>query len=88
MFWQCSNNFYFKENIKEPYILAKVVKEDNLSVLIVNLYAGNEGYSLMLRKKDGSEVETVKLPYEVSGNIIMLLIVILFDLIIKKNHYT
>lgn len=35
-------------------------------MLIVNLYAGNDGYSLMLKKKDNTEVETVKLPYEVS----------------------
>lgn len=47
-------------------ILQKVVKEDELEVLIVNLYPGNDGYSLMLKKKkDGMEVETVKLPYEV-----------------------
>lgn len=57
---------FFKEATKESYILAKIVKEDNLSVLIVNLYPGNEGYSLMLKRKDGSEVETVRLPYEVS----------------------
>lgn len=52
------------ESTKESYLLAKIVKEDNLSVLIVNLYAGNDGYSLMLKKKDNTEVETVKLPYE------------------------
>ena len=46
-------------------ILQKVVKEDELEVLIVNLYPGNDGYSLMLKKRDGSEVETIKLPYEV-----------------------
>lgn len=51
--------------MKETALLAKVVKEDKLTCLIVNLYPGSEGYSLMLPKADGSEVETVKLPYDV-----------------------
>ena len=46
-------------------LLQKIVKEDDLDVLIVNLYPGSDGYSLMLKKKDGSDVETYKLPYEV-----------------------
>ena len=51
--------------MKETALLAKIVKEDKLTCLIVNLYPGSEGYSLMLPKADGSEVETVKLPYDV-----------------------
>ena len=30
------------------------------------MYPGNEGYSLMLRGRNGEESETVRLPYEVS----------------------
>lgn len=46
-------------------LLQKIVEDDDLDVLIVNLYPGSDGYSLMLKKKDGSDVETYKLPYEV-----------------------
>ena len=46
-------------------LLQKIVKDDDLGVLIVNLYPGSDGYSLMLKKKDGSDVETYRLPYEV-----------------------
>ncbi|XP_047124249.1 transcription factor SPT20 homolog isoform X2 [Hydra vulgaris] len=53
-----------KGTVKQSYLLEKLVKEDCLSVLIVNLYPGNDGYSLMLKKKDGNEIETVHLPYE------------------------
>ena len=54
-----------QDTMKESYLLEKIVKEDSLSRLIVNLYPGNEGYTLMLCKVDGTEVETVRLPYEV-----------------------
>ncbi|EDO44494.1 predicted protein, partial [Nematostella vectensis] len=46
------------------HLLEKVVLQDNLSTLVVNLYPNNEGYSLMLKGKNGSESETIKLPYE------------------------
>ena len=51
--------------MKESWLLEKIVKEDDLDSLIVNLYPGNEGYSLMLHDKSGREVETIRLPYEV-----------------------
>ena len=54
-----------KTSIKESYLLEKIIKEDGLNTLIVNLYPGHEGYSLMLNDNIGKEVETVKLPYEV-----------------------
>ncbi|XP_064126308.1 transcription factor SPT20 homolog isoform X22 [Loxodonta africana] len=38
--------------------------QETLSCLVVNLYPGNEGYSLMLRGKNGSDSETIRLPYE------------------------
>jgi len=50
--------------VKESHLLEKIVKEDGLNTLIVNLYPGSEGYSLMLCDPYGKEVETVKLPYE------------------------
>ncbi|XP_015769745.1 PREDICTED: transcription factor SPT20 homolog [Acropora digitifera] len=46
-------------------LLEKIVLQDNLSTLVVNLYPRNEGYSLMLKGKNGIDSETVKLPYEV-----------------------
>lgn len=35
-------------------LLEKLVSQDSVSCLVVNLYPGNEGYSLMLRGKNGS----------------------------------
>ncbi|XP_032069160.1 transcription factor SPT20 homolog isoform X1 [Thamnophis elegans] len=65
---------YLEECDKEPEIkqklrrnvnlLEKLVMQETLSCLVVNLYPGNEGYSLMLRGKNGSDSETIRLPYE------------------------
>ncbi|KAJ7316148.1 hypothetical protein JRQ81_002310 [Phrynocephalus forsythii] len=65
---------YLEECDKEPEIkqklrrnvnlLEKLVMQETLSCLVVNLYPGNEGYSLMLRGKNGSDSETLRLPYE------------------------
>ncbi|XP_053227938.1 transcription factor SPT20 homolog isoform X10 [Podarcis raffonei] len=64
---------YLEECDKEPEIkklrrnvnlLEKLVLQETLSCLVVNLYPGNEGYSLMLRGKNGSDSETIRLPYE------------------------
>ncbi|XP_053564404.1 transcription factor SPT20 homolog isoform X1 [Bombina bombina] len=66
-------DLYIEECEKEPEIkklrrnvnlLEKLVMQETLSCLVVNLYPGNEGYSLMLRGKNGSDSETIKLPYE------------------------
>lgn len=35
-------------------LLEKLVMQETVSCLVVNLYPGNEGYSLMLRGKNGS----------------------------------
>lgn len=35
-------------------LLEKVVLQDNLSTLVVNLYPNHEGYSLMLKGKNGT----------------------------------
>ncbi|ELT94045.1 hypothetical protein CAPTEDRAFT_173432 [Capitella teleta] len=48
------------------YLLDKLVKKERMNTLVVNLYPGNEGFSLMLRGKGGSESETIRLPYEES----------------------
>ena len=64
---------YIEECEKEPEVkklrrnvnlLEKLVMQETLSCLVVNLYPGNEGYSLMLRGKNGSDSETIRLPYE------------------------
>ncbi|XP_058268002.1 transcription factor SPT20 homolog isoform X3 [Hemibagrus wyckioides] len=64
---------YMEECEKEPELknfrrnvnlLEKLVSQESLSCLVVNLYPGNEGYSLMLRGKNGSDSETIRLPYE------------------------
>ncbi|XP_034034168.1 transcription factor SPT20 homolog isoform X2 [Thalassophryne amazonica] len=64
---------YIEECEKEPELknlrrnvnlLEKLVSQESISCLVVNLYPGNEGYSLMLRGKNGSDSETIRLPYE------------------------
>ncbi|XP_049709122.1 transcription factor SPT20 homolog isoform X6 [Elephas maximus indicus] len=65
-------DLYIEECEKEPEqklrrnvnLLEKLVMQETLSCLVVNLYPGNEGYSLMLRGKNGSDSETIRLPYE------------------------
>lgn len=53
-------DLYIEECEKEPEVkklrrnvnlLEKLVMQETLSCLVVNLYPGNEGYSLMLREK-------------------------------------
>ncbi|XP_018409786.1 PREDICTED: transcription factor SPT20 homolog isoform X2 [Nanorana parkeri] len=66
-------DLYIEECEKEPEVkkvrrnvnlLEKLVMQETLSCLVINLYPGNEGYSLMLRGKNGSDSETIRLPYE------------------------
>ncbi|XP_006885140.1 PREDICTED: transcription factor SPT20 homolog [Elephantulus edwardii] len=45
-------------------LLEKLVAREKLACLVVTLYPGNEGYSLMLRGENGSESKTIQLPYE------------------------
>uniref|UniRef100_A0A2K6JSE7 SPT20 homolog, SAGA complex component n=1 Tax=Rhinopithecus bieti TaxID=61621 RepID=A0A2K6JSE7_RHIBE len=56
---ECEKNL--RRNVN---LLEKLVMQETLSCLVVNLYPGNEGYSLMLRGKNGSDSETIRLPYE------------------------
>ncbi|KAK8736411.1 hypothetical protein OTU49_004987 [Cherax quadricarinatus] len=64
---------YAEEAIKTPRLksislthklLEKLVKRENLNCLVVNLYRGNEGYSLAIKISSGLETETVRLSYE------------------------
>ncbi|XP_044945136.1 transcription factor SPT20 homolog [Mustela putorius furo] len=45
-------------------LLEKLVRRESLPCLVVNLYPGKEGYSLMLEEKHGVCSETIRLPYE------------------------
>ncbi|XP_071512471.1 transcription factor SPT20 homolog isoform X2 [Panulirus ornatus] len=45
-------------------LLEKLVKRESLNCLIVNLYRGNEGYSLAIKMSSGLETETIRLSYE------------------------
>ncbi|XP_076065964.1 uncharacterized protein LOC143039600 isoform X2 [Oratosquilla oratoria] len=45
-------------------LLEKMVKKEGQNCLIVNLYRGNEGYSLAVKMSSGLETETIKLSYE------------------------
>nr|XP_045361465.1 transcription factor SPT20 homolog [Camelus bactrianus] len=67
-------DIYVEECEKEPAIpeelrsnvnlLEKLVRRESLPCLVVNLYPGKEGYSLMLKGKNGSFSESIRLPYE------------------------
>lgn len=47
--------FVFLKNFRRNVnLLEKLVSQESVSCLVVNLYPGNEGYSLMLRGKNGS----------------------------------
>lgn len=49
-----SITFFFQRFCHGVNLLEKVVLQDNLSTLVVNLYTNNEGYSLMLKGKNGT----------------------------------
>nr|XP_027222743.1 transcription factor SPT20 homolog isoform X2 [Penaeus vannamei] len=64
---------YAEEAVKTPKLksislthklLEKLVKRESLNCLVVNLYRGNEGYSLAIKMSSGLETETVRLSYE------------------------
>ncbi|TEA24415.1 hypothetical protein DBR06_SOUSAS31810005 [Sousa chinensis] len=67
-------DIYVEECEKEPGVteelrsnvnlLEKLLRRKSLPCLVVNLYPGNEGYSLMLKGENGSSAETIRLPYE------------------------
>ncbi|KAF0875938.1 SP20H factor, partial [Crocuta crocuta] len=67
-------DLYVEECGKEPEaaeelrsnvnLLEKLVRRESLPCLVVNLYPGKEGYSLMLEGGRGSYSETIRLPYK------------------------
>ncbi|KAF3705771.1 Transcription factor SPT20 -like protein [Channa argus] len=61
---ECEKEPELKNLRRNVNLLEKLVSKESVSCLVVNLYPGNEGYSLMLRGKNGSDSETIRLPYE------------------------
>ncbi|XP_016338590.1 transcription factor SPT20 homolog [Sinocyclocheilus anshuiensis] len=61
---QCEKEPELKKLRRNVNLLEKLVSQESVSCLVVNLYPGNEGYSLMLRGKNGSDSETIRLRYE------------------------
>ncbi|XP_033270983.2 transcription factor SPT20 homolog [Orcinus orca] len=67
-------DIYVEECEKEPEVteeltsnvnlLEKLLRRESLPCLVVNLYPGKEGYSLMLKGENGSSSEIMRLPYE------------------------
>eukprot|EP00063_Salmo_salar_P048778 XP_014023613.1 PREDICTED: transcription factor SPT20 homolog isoform X3 [Salmo salar] len=61
---ECDKEPELKKLRRNVNLLEKLVSQDSVSCLVVNLYPGNQGFSLMLRGKNGSDSETIRLPYE------------------------
>ncbi|KAB0342970.1 hypothetical protein FD754_019896 [Muntiacus muntjak] len=67
-------DIYVEESEKEPEVaeelrsnvnlLEKLLKRESLPCLVVNLYPGKQGYSLMLKGENGSFIESIRLHYE------------------------
>ncbi|XP_055792830.1 transcription factor SPT20 homolog isoform X2 [Salvelinus fontinalis] len=61
---ECDKEPELKKLRRNVNLLEKLMCQESVSCLVVNLYPGNQGYSLMLRGKNGSDSETIRLPYE------------------------
>ncbi|KAG5284001.1 hypothetical protein AALO_G00021850 [Alosa alosa] len=61
---ECEKEPELKKLRRNVNLLEKLVAQESISCLVINLYPGNDGYSLMLRGKNGSDSETIRLPYE------------------------
>ncbi|XP_064158252.1 transcription factor SPT20 homolog isoform X2 [Anguilla rostrata] len=61
---ECEKEPELKKLRRNVNLLEKLASQESVSCLVVNLYPGNEGYSLKLRGKNGSDSETIRLPYE------------------------
>ncbi len=53
-----------QELLCTSHLLDKLVQREHLNTLVVNLYPGNDGYSLMLKGRSGQDAETIRLPYD------------------------
>ncbi|XP_028379223.2 transcription factor SPT20 homolog [Phyllostomus discolor] len=56
-----------EELISNVNLLEKLVQRESLSRLVVSLYPGKQGYSLMLKGPSEPHSETIQLPYEESA---------------------
>ncbi|XP_071221015.1 transcription factor SPT20 homolog isoform X2 [Salvelinus alpinus] len=61
---ECDKEPELKKLRRNVNLLEKLMCQESVSCLVVNLYPGNQGYSLMIRGKNGSDSETIRLPYE------------------------
>nr|XP_058147967.1 transcription factor SPT20 homolog [Dasypus novemcinctus] len=62
---ECKKEPEATENLRSNVnLLEKLVAKERLPCLVVNLYPGNEGYSLILRGGNEPDSETIRLPYE------------------------
>ncbi|KAG9348445.1 hypothetical protein JZ751_002180 [Albula glossodonta] len=61
---ECEKEPELKKLRRNVNLLEKLALQESVSCLVVNLYSGNDGYSLMLRGKNGSDSESIRLPYE------------------------
>ncbi|KAM9668366.1 transcription factor SPT20 homolog [Dama dama] len=67
-------DIYVEECEKQPEVteelrsnvnlLEKLLRRESLPCLVINLYPGKQGYSVMLKGKHGSYSESIPLPYE------------------------
>nr|XP_053772947.1 transcription factor SPT20 homolog [Desmodus rotundus] len=55
---------FTEELISNVNLLEKLLQREPLPCLVVNLYPGNQGYSLMLKGPSEPHSETIRLPYE------------------------
>ncbi|XP_036295961.1 transcription factor SPT20 homolog [Pipistrellus kuhlii] len=53
-----------EELMRNVHLLEKLVKRESLPCLVVNLYPGEEGYSLMIKGENELYSETIRLPYD------------------------
>ncbi|XP_059943630.1 transcription factor SPT20 homolog [Mesoplodon densirostris] len=61
---ECEKEPGVMEELSNVNLLEKLLRRESLPCLVVNLYPGKEGYSLMLKGENGSSEETIRLPYE------------------------
>ncbi|XP_062039133.1 putative transcription factor SPT20 homolog-like 2 [Lepus europaeus] len=61
---ECEKEPEFAELRSSVHLLDKLVGKEALPRLVVNLYPGSEGYSLMLRDAETPSPESIRLPYD------------------------
>uniref|UniRef100_G1SPR1 Spt20-like SEP domain-containing protein n=1 Tax=Oryctolagus cuniculus TaxID=9986 RepID=G1SPR1_RABIT len=61
---ECEREPEFAELRSSVHLLDKLVQKESLSRLVVSLYPGSEGYSLMLKDAETCSPESIRLPYD------------------------